>query len=55
MIRLKNTLTQWLLLIQNICYNKKKFITSIGCHEHLPEVVREVFLEINLNQKTLIF
>ena len=69
-ICLKNTSTQrflsikiyaiincfiWLLLKHKY---QKKFIVPIGCHEHLPEVVQEMFLESekkseNLNQKAL--
>ena len=45
----KNTSTQWFLLIQNICCNKKfivstdaiikQFIVSTGCHKYLPKTV----------------
>ena len=69
-ICLKNTSTQRFLSIKIYaiinCFNwlllkhkyQKKFIVPIGCHEHLPEVVREMFLESekkseNLNQKAL--
>ena len=31
-----------------LCYNIN--VVSIGCHGHLPEAVKEVFFEINLNQ-----
>ena len=69
-ICLKNTSTQRFLSIKIYaiinCFNwlllkhkyQKKLIVPIGCHEHLPEVVREMFLESekkseNLNQKAL--
>ena len=52
-IRLKNTSTQWFLLVRYICYDKKVY-----CLNWLPWTSTrsshlEVFLEINLNQKTL--
>ena len=61
-VRLKITSTQWFLLIQNICYNKKsllfqlaafkiyaiiKTVVSVGCHEYLTEAVTE---RCSLNQ-----
>ena len=46
-----NTIMYYVTLYKIIlCYN---MFFSIGCHGHLPEAVRDVFFEINLNKKTL--
>ena len=70
-IHLKSTPTQWFWLIWNIWYNKKSLfqlvvykiyatIKTVYCFNWLPWTFTgssrwEVFLEINLNQKTLKF
>ena len=56
LVNLKYLLYKKVYLFQLVAfkiYAAVKTFVSIGCHEHLPEAVTEVFFEISLNQKTL--